>query len=190
MQWIDDELETEVNQVLEVCSEIRKMKSVQQILKKHGPKSKCSIFCMHKSGNSKLKNDYVNFFFFWFLSSGYLFSTDTKTLEILQKYKRTINALTFSLETIILPIKMDTFSEREKLILSSIVNEHSTVAISTDIKVQLIDIQERNRKKLAKLQENLKFMNDKISTEKYVKKAKPHTKQRDLLQVCIYLIFL
>lgn len=38
--WIDDKLENEVAQVLEVCSEIRKIKRVQNILKKHGPRSK------------------------------------------------------------------------------------------------------------------------------------------------------
>lgn len=38
-QWIDDALENEVSQVLEVCAEIRQMKKVQNILKKHGPRS-------------------------------------------------------------------------------------------------------------------------------------------------------
>lgn len=117
--------------------------------------------------------------------SGYLFSTDSKMLEILQKFQQPINTLTFSLETNILPMKMDTFSEREKFILTSIVNERCSVAISTDVNVQLIDIQERNKKKLAKLQENLKILIDKTSTEKYVKKAKSHIKERNLSQVRI-----
>lgn len=78
---------------------------------------------------------------------------------------------------------MEQFNERDKLILSSTVNERCSVAISTDIPVQLIDIQDRNKKKLAKLQIMLKEMLDKISTEKYRQKAKPHTKQKDLIQV-------
>ncbi|XP_055315839.1 valine--tRNA ligase-like isoform X2 [Sitodiplosis mosellana] len=151
-QWIDDTLENEVSQVLELCSEIRQMKKVQNILKKHGPKS-------------------------------YLFSTDSKTLEILQKFQRPINSLTFSMETNILPTKMDAFLEREKLILTSILNERCTVAISTEVKVKLIDIQERNKKKLNKLQESLKFIIAKTTTDKYVKKAKPHIKERDLSQI-------
>lgn len=81
---------------------------------------------------------------------------------------------------------MDNFDERYKLILSSIVNEHCTIAISTDVEVQLIDIQERNRKKLAKLQESLKFLIDKTTTEKYKKKAKSYTKERDLSQVRLF----
>lgn len=91
--------------------------------------------------------------------------------------------MTFSEETNILAMKFDDYDERSKLILSSIVNERCTVAISTDIEVQLIDIQERNKKKLAKLQENLKGLIDKTTTEKYKKKAKPHTKDRDLSRV-------
>lgn len=80
---------------------------------------------------------------------------------------------------------MDAFSESEKLILTSIVNERCSVAISTEVNVQLIDIQERNKKKLAKLQENLKIFIDKTTTEKYVKKVKSHTKERNLSQVRI-----
>lgn len=78
---------------------------------------------------------------------------------------------------------MDAFDEREKLILSSTVNDRCSVAISTDVKVQLINIHERNRKKLAKLQESLQLMLDKISREKYKQKAKSYHKSRDLLQV-------
>lgn len=80
---------------------------------------------------------------------------------------------------------MDKFNERQKLILSSTVNERCSVGISTDMPVQLTNIQERNKKKLAKLEVQLKEMLDKISTEKYRRKAKPHTKQKDLIQVCI-----
>lgn len=78
---------------------------------------------------------------------------------------------------------MDAFSERKNLILSSIVNERCSVAISTDVPVQLIDVQDRNKKKLEKLRGHLTEMLDKISTDKYQKKAKPHIKQRDLAQV-------
>lgn len=94
-----------------------------------------------------------------------------------------MNSLTFSLETNIVPMKMDEFNEREKLILTSILNERCSIAISTDAKVQLINLEERNKGKLAKLKENLKFMIDKTTTEKYVKKTKPHMRQRDLAQV-------
>lgn len=118
--------------------------------------------------------------------SGYLFSTDSTMLSILNTFQRPINSLTFSLETNILPIKMDTFDERELLILSSIVNERCTVAISTDVKVTLVDIQERNRKKLAKLQEKLQEIIEKTSTSAYIRKAKPPTKHRDISQVRIF----
>lgn len=37
--WINDALETDMQKVLEVCSEIRKIKRVQNVLKKHGPRS-------------------------------------------------------------------------------------------------------------------------------------------------------
>lgn len=100
-----------------------------------------------------------------------------------------MNSLTFSEETNILAMKLDDYDGRNKLILSSIVNERCTVAISTDIEVQLIDIQERNKKKLTKLQLNLKGLIDKTTTEKYKKKAKPHTKERDLSQVRILLFY-
>lgn len=86
-------------------------------------------------------------------------------------------------------MKFDDYNERNKLILSSIVNERCTIAISTDIEVQLIDIQERNKKKLAKLQEKLRGLIDKTTAEKYKKKAKPHTKERDLSQVRTILLF-
>lgn len=104
-------------------------------------------------------------------------------LNILKKFQRPINSLTFALETIIQPTSMDAFDDREKLILSSIVNDRCSVAISTDVKVQLIDIQERNRKKLAKLQESLNLLIDKTTREKYIKKAKSYQKAKDLQQV-------
>lgn len=104
-------------------------------------------------------------------------------LKILQQFERPINVLTFSVETSFLPMEMDVFSESQKLILTSILNERCSIGISTDVKVQLIDIQERNMKKLTKLEDNLKFMINKISKEKYCKKAKAHTKERDLLKV-------
>lgn len=85
---------------------------------------------------------------------------------------------------------MENFNERCKIILSSIVNERCTIAISTDVEVQLIDIQERNRKKLVKLQENLKLWIDKTTTEKYKKKAKSFTKERDLSQVRLFQGFI
>lgn len=78
---------------------------------------------------------------------------------------------------------MSTFPEREKLILTSIVNNKCSVGISTDIPVQLIDIQERNKKKRAKLQNNLMEWQKRISNEKYRKKTKPHKKEADLVQV-------
>lgn len=131
-----------------------------------------------KNVENETKNKFMPIFF-----AGYLFSTDTKTLEILQKFQQPINSLTFSLETNIVPMKMDEFTEREKLILTSILNDRCSVAIATDAKVQLINLEERNKGKLAKLKENLKFMIDKTTAEKYVKKAKPHIKQRDLSQV-------
>lgn len=122
--------------------------------------------------------------------SGYLFSTDSNTIEILNKFREPINSLTFSIETNIVPMKMEHFNERCKIILSSIVNERCTIAISTDVEVQLIDIQERNRKKLVKLQENLKLWIDKTTTEKYKKKAKSFTKERDLSQVRLFQGFI
>ncbi|XP_031639875.1 valine--tRNA ligase [Contarinia nasturtii] len=151
-KWINDALENEVNQVLEVCSEIRKMKSPQNILRSHGPRS-------------------------------YIFSTDAEMLKILKQFQRPINSLTFSVETSILPMEMDAFGEKEKLLLTSILNERCSIAISTDVKIQLVDIQERNKKKLAKLQENLKFMIDKISRDKYCKKATSRTKEKDSLKI-------
>lgn len=95
--------------------------------------------------------------------------------------------LTFSLETCIVPSDISEYPEREKIILTSIVNNKCSVGISTDIPVRLIDIQERNKKKLAKLQDNLMELNERILTEKYRKKTKPHRKERDLAQVCTYL---
>lgn len=104
-------------------------------------------------------------------------------LRILNEYQQPINSLTFSLETNILPMSMDDFNDRNKLILSSIVNECCSAAISTDVPVELIDIQDRNKKKLSKLQGQRDEILAKISTAKYQKKAKPHTKQRDSAQV-------
>lgn len=106
-------------------------------------------------------------------------------LRILNEFERSINSLTFSLATSIQPLRIDEFEEREKLILSSIVNERCVVAISTDVQVQLIDIQERNKKKLAKLQDTLQTLMDRIATDKYQKKVKPQTKQNNLNQVHI-----
>lgn len=83
---------------------------------------------------------------------------------------------------------MSVYAEREKLILTSIVNQNCSVGISTDIPVQLIDIQERNRKKLAKLQENLTQLNERMSSEKYRKKTKAHRREKDLAQVCVIII--
>lgn len=80
-------------------------------------------------------------------------------------------------------MKIDDFDEQNKLILSSIVNERCTVAISTDSEVQLVDIQERNKKKLAKLHENLHLLMEKTTAEKYIKKTKPRIKERDSSQV-------
>lgn len=119
-------------------------------------------------------------------SLGYLFTTDTNLLRILSKCHHTIDQLTFSLETCIIPSEISTYAEREKLILTSIVNKNCSVGISTDVPVQLIDIQERNKKKLAKLQENLTQLNERMLTEKYRKKTKPHRREKDLAQVCDY----
>lgn len=166
-------------QVLEVCSEIRKMKRVQNILKKHGPRSKLYLYAfpMNQILIENISSKKINSI------KGYLFSTDSNMLEILRKFQNPINSLTFSLETIIQPMAMDAFDDCDKLILSSIVNDRCSVAISTDIKVQLIDIQERNRKKLAKLEENLNYITTKMSSEKYKKKAKSYHKAKDLKQV-------
>lgn len=80
---------------------------------------------------------------------------------------------------------MEEFEKRELLILDSIVNERCSVAISTEVKVQLIDIHERKKKKLVKLQEKLKLLIEKTSTEKYKKKTKQHWKEKDISEVCI-----
>lgn len=84
-------------------------------------------------------------------------------------------------------MKMNEFTEPERLILTSILNERCSVAISTDKKVQLIDLDERNKKKLTKLKENLKSMIDYTTSEKYVKKTKPPKKERDLTKVRSYI---
>lgn len=39
-KWIDNDIECEMKQILEICIDIRGIKSVQHILKKHGPKSR------------------------------------------------------------------------------------------------------------------------------------------------------
>lgn len=87
------------------------------------------------------------------------------------------------METCIIPSEISVYSEREKLILTSIINNKCSVGITTDIPVQLIDIQERNKKKLATLHEDLMELKERISSEKYRKKAKPHRKEKDLAQV-------
>lgn len=87
------------------------------------------------------------------------------------------------METHIVPSEISVYPEREKLILTSIVNDKCTVGISTDLAVQLIDIQERNRKKVAKLQENLIKLQERMSNEKYRKKTKPHRIEKDLAEV-------
>lgn len=114
---------------------------------------------------------------------GYLFATDGTVLEILRKFQQPINSLTFSVETIVLPGQMAEFMEKEKFILSSIIDKCCSFGISTDVPVETVDIQERNKKKIAKLQARLDELNNKISTEKYMKKAKSHVKERDLCQV-------
>lgn len=83
-------------------------------------------------------------------------------------------------------MKMDDFEYREKLILSSIVNERCSIGISTNVEVQLIDIQERNKKKLFKLKESLEILIKKTSTEKYHKRAKSDKKEKDLSHVRSY----
>lgn len=114
---------------------------------------------------------------------GYVFSTDSNVLRILNEFQRPINSLTFSLETTIVPMEMEAFGERDTFILSSIVNERCSVAISTDVPVQLINIQERNKKKLSKLKDRLSEIQARISEKKYIERAKVHTKERDLAQV-------
>lgn len=136
----------------------------------------------------KFIND-VNFFFSISRYLGYLFTTDSNLLRILSENRHSIDQLTFSLETCIIPSELSAYAEREKLILTSIVNRNCSVGITTDVPVQLIDIQERNRKKLAKLQENLMELNDRITNEKYRKKTKPHRKEKDLAQVCVCVEF-
>lgn len=127
--------------------------------------------------------EFMRFIFSLSHSLGYLFTTDTNLLRILGECRHSIDQLTFSLETCIIPTEMSAYQEREKLILTSIVNRDCSVGISTDVPVQLIDIQERNRKKLAKLQQNLMELNERIAKNR--KKARPHRKERDLAQVCL-----
>lgn len=133
-------------------------------------------------------NDFRIYVFFFVQFLGYLFTTDSDLLRILNECHHSIDMLTFSLETCIIPSEISAYPEREKLILTSIVNDKCSVGISTDVPVQLIDIQERNKKKLATLQENLMELKERISSEKYRKKTKPHRKERDLAQVCIFVI--
>lgn len=154
------------------------MKRVQNILKKHGPRSeyqKRLVIC----------NQYVySLRSFPLQLPGYLFTTDSNLLRILNECHHPIDQLTFSLETCVIPSEMSVFADREKFILTSIINQNCSVGISTDVPVQLVDIQERNRKKLAKLQENLAQLNERMSTEKYRKKTKPHRRKTDFDQVC------
>lgn len=126
-----------------------------------------------------------HFCLFSFHSLGYLFTTDSNLLRIFNECHHPIDQLTFSLDTCVIPSEMSVYAEREKLILTSIINQNCSVGISTDVPVQLIDIQERNRKKLAKLQEHLTQLNERMSSEKYRKKTKPHRKKIDLDQVCV-----
>lgn len=118
---------------------------------------------------------------------GHLFTTDSNLLRILNECRHSIDLLTFSLETCIVPTEMSAYSKPENLILTSIVNKKCSVGISTDIPLQLIDVHERNKKKLAKFQANLTEWKERISSEKYRKKAKPHRKENDLAQVISFI---
>lgn len=109
-------------------------------------------------------------------------------IDSLNKFQDVMNTLTFSAGTTIHPTSIDQFEHHDKLILQSIVNESCTFGISTDIDVQLIDVHERSKRKLRRLEKELQEMNDKISTEKYKKKSKPHQIANDLSKVCYKFI--
>lgn len=113
----------------------------------------------------------------------YLFATDAKLLHSFEKFKSVINTLTFSTDTIILPMSIEQYENPEKLILSSILNPSCSFGLTTDVEVKLIDVNQHNRKKLLALESELKEILDKVATAKYQKKAKPHRKERDTAKV-------
>lgn len=104
-------------------------------------------------------------------------------LESLNQFKNVINTLTFSCDTIILPISIQQYDNSHKLLVSSIINPLCTFGVSTDVEVQLVDVQQRNRKKLQQLQVDLKNIDDKLATEKYQQNTSQRTKTKDLTKV-------
>lgn len=105
-------------------------------------------------------------------------------IKTLKKFKDVINTLTFSVETSVHEIPINEFEHQEKIILNSMVNKSCTFGISTDVDVQIIDVHERNRKKLHRLELELKQLNDKMSSERYKRKTKPFRVANDLSKVC------
>lgn len=130
---------------------------------------------------------HLKYIFILSLRLGYLFTTDSNLQRIFNDYRHSIDSLTFSLETCVVPSEMSAYPKQDQLILTSILNNKCSVGISTDVPVQLVDIHERNKKKLAKLQANLIELQERISSEKYRRKTKSHRKERDLHQVSSFV---
>lgn len=118
-----------------------------------------------------------------FLLLDYLFSTDSNMLKSLNEFKNVINTLTFSCDTIILPTSIQQYDHSHKLLVSSIINPLCTFGVSTEVEVQLVNIQQRNRNKLQQLQVDLKNIDDKLATEKYQQNTSQRTKTKDLTKV-------
>lgn len=96
--------------------------------------------------------------------------------------------MTFSAETIISSAPIEQSESYNKFILTSIINPLCSFGLVTDNDIELVDGNEHNRKKIVKLEKELKLIIDKTSTKKYQKNAKAHTKERDSTKVLIYAL--
>lgn len=78
------------------------------------------------------------------------------------------------------------YDHSRKLVVNSVINPLCTFGVSTDVEVQLVDVQQRNNKKLQQLQVDLNNFNDKLATEKYQQNTSHRTKTKDLAKVFVF----
>lgn len=121
----------------------------------------------------------------------YLFTEDNKTRDNVEKFRNVINKLTFSFETNIEPAANHT--KYNNFTVQSIVDHLCLFGIKVNKEVPVTtSAQNRNCKKLQKLEDALKLLMDRVNAERYKKSSNQEMKVKhteEVFNVKTYLKF-
>lgn len=104
-------------------------------------------------------------------------------MERLQRYKSTINHLSFSCDTIIIPTHIDHFESTDQFVLNLAIDDVLAFGVTADAPVQLLDIEQQNQKRLQQFRTEWETLNDAVSHGLYESKTSKNERKRNASKV-------